>query len=246
MIINIVLKGTSTMAVLLKRSLLTILFVLMTTGAQAGQRSYVWTEEYWTLGKGDAEAELYNTAVTKDIQTRNASDWTQQLELEYGITDHLNVNLYEVYGQEADSSSLGYQGYKIELKYRIAETNALPLDILQYAEHEVNLAGDDAFEGKLILSKDLGKTNIVYNQIYDRRYRSGFVENEYAAGISYEIVPWLRVGAESNGSYTENEYAVGPTIAWPGNRIWANIGAVYGLNQKTNDREVRLIVGLPF
>ncbi len=235
------------MVILLKRLLLTILLVLsVAPGAQAGQRNYVWTEEYYTLGKGDAEVEFYNTAVTKDIQTRNASDWTQQIELEYGVTNHLNASIYEVYEQAADNPSLSYQGYKIELKYRIAERNVLPLDILLYAEHEVNLVEGDSFEGKLILSKDIGKTNISYNQIYDRTYRSGFAENEYAAGMSYEVVPWLRLGIESKGSYTEDEYAAGPTIAWMGNRLWADIGAVYSLNRRTNDREVRFIVGLPF
>jgi hypothetical protein len=39
---------------------------------------------------------------------------------------------------------------------------------------------------------------------------------------------------------------VGPTLAWLGNRIWANIGAVYGLNSNTNDREVRFMLGVPF
>jgi hypothetical protein len=238
-------EGITEMAILLGRSVLIILFALVATGVQAGQRNYVWTEEYFTLGKGDAEAEFYNTAVTNDTQTRNASDWTQQVELEYGITDHLNASLYEVYGQAADNPSLSYQGYKIELKFRVAETNVLPVDVLLYAEHEVNLFGDNAFEGKLVLSKDIGRTNVAYNQIYDRIYSSGFVENEYAAGVSYAIIPW-RFGIESKGSYTEDEYAVGPTIAWMGNRIWADIGAVYGLNRKTNDREVRFVVGVPF
>ena len=64
--------------------------------------------------------------------------------------------------------------------------------------------------------------------------------------MSYEIVPWFRAGVESKGSYGEGEYAAGPTLAWTGSRIWANIGAVFGLNRNTNDREVRFILGVPF
>lgn len=71
--------------------LMTLIVVVMGEAAHAGQKTYVWTEEYSTLAKGDAEIEFWDTAVTHDIQTRSASDWTQQIELEYGITDHFNA-----------------------------------------------------------------------------------------------------------------------------------------------------------
>jgi hypothetical protein len=214
---------------------------------QAAQRNFVWTEEYGTLATGNAEVEFWNTAKTEDIQTRNASDWNQQVELEYGITDHFNASLYQVYEQPADEPSLTYLGWKVELKYRIAEKDVLPVDILLYAENEqLNDEDGPRFEGKLILAKEFARLGIAYNQIFERRYATGKEEHEYAAGISYELVPALRLGLEAKGSYSEKQYAVGPTIAWIGNRIWADIGAVYGLNKNTNDREVRLILGVPF
>jgi hypothetical protein len=214
--------------------------------AHAAQRNYVWTEEYGTLARGNAEVELWQTAVTRDIQTRNASDWTQQLELEYGITDRFNAALYNVYEQPVDSQALTYLGYKVELKYRIAEKDELPVDVLLYAEEEVSTEEGNIFEGKIILGKDIGRLNLSYNQIYERPVKTGEGEHEYAFGISYELVPAFRIGIESKGSYTEKEYAVGPTLAWVGNRIWADIGAVYGLNKTTNDREVRFMLGVPF
>ena len=112
-------------------SCLITLIVAVTGGAaHAAQKIYVWTEEYSTLAKGDAEIEFWDTAVAHDIRTRSSSDWTQQIELEYGITDHFNAGLYQVYEQNADSSSLTYVGYNLELKYRIAEKNVLPVDVL--------------------------------------------------------------------------------------------------------------------
>lgn len=228
-------------------SLTVMCFVLMGGMASAAQRNFVWTEEYGTLAKGNAEVEFWDTAVTEDIQKRNASDWTQQLELEYGITDHFNVSLYQVYQQAADEPSLTYLGYKVEFKYRIAEKDALPVDVLLYAENEQLNDGDGPrFEGKVILAKEMGRLGMAYNQIYERRYTSGKEEHEYAAGVSYEVVPSFRFGIESKGSYSEDEYAVGPTLVWIGNRIWADIGAVFGLNRTTNDREVRFMLGVPF
>ncbi len=216
------------------------------TGVWAAQKTYVWTEEYATLAKGNTEIEFWNTAVTQDVQTRNASDWQQKVELEYGITDRLNASLYQVYEQAADSNSLTYVGYNVELKYRIADANMLPVDVLLYAETEVSTIEGSVYEGKIILSKDIGRFNASYNQIYEHVKNTGTGDNGYAAGISYELTPWLRIGAESKGSYTEGAYAAGPTLAFMGNRIWANIGAVYGLNRNTSDREVRFVLGVPF
>jgi hypothetical protein len=219
--------------------------VLSGGAAFADQKNYVWTYDYATLARGGSEVEFYQTAVTKDIQTRNASDWKQQVELEYGITDHLDAALYEMYEQPADGV-LSYAGYKLRLRYRIAEKDRLPVDFLLYAEHQENITDENAFEGKLILAKDIGKLNIAYNQIYEREYGPGKEEHGYAVGVSYALAPWFAVGIEAKGSYTDKEYAAGPTLAWVGNRIWANVGAVYGMNRKSNDREVRFLLGVPF
>jgi hypothetical protein len=33
-------------------------------------------------------------------------------------------------------------------------------------------------------------------------------------------------------------------LVWMGNRIWANLGAIYGLDRNTNDREVHFVPGV--
>ncbi|MHB8843835.1 MAG: hypothetical protein ACYC7L_03725 [Nitrospirota bacterium] len=223
-----------------------IFYAFVVLPARADQRNYVWTYEYGTVAKGNAEIEFYQTAVTKDKDVRSASDWTQQLELEYGITDHLDAGIYQVYEQAADSGAMTYGGFKLKARYRVAEKNELPLDVLFYAEHSESTTGENAFEGKVVLAKDIGRVNFAYNQIFERTYSAGKGEHEYAAGVSYELAPWIHLGIESKGSFTEGEFAAGPTIAWIGNRIWANLGAQYGLNSKTNDREVRFLLGIPF
>ena len=222
-----------------------IVLLALTGRAHADERCYVWTYEYSTLAKGNTEIEFYQTAKTKDKNVSNASDWTQQVELEYGITDHLDTGLYEIY-EQPNNGAFAYVGYKLKLRYRIAEKNALPLDVLLYLEHQQLTAGDSAIEGKVVLAKEIGRFNIAYNQIYERVYDTGKEEHEYAFGLSYEITPVVRLGMESKGSYAEDEYAAGPTVAWIGGRIWANLGAVFALNNRTNDREIRFLLGVPF
>lgn len=234
---------------MIHRSVIALLvLVLVGAAGKAGadQRSYVWTYEYLTLSRDHAELEYYQTAVTKDRQTDNSSDWQQQLELEYGITDHLDAALYQVFDQK-ENDKMKYSGYKFRLRYRIAEKNALPVDVLLYAEHQEKTDGKNAFEGKMIFAKDIGKLNIAYNQIYKNTYSSGDqADHEYAAGVSYEITPALRFGVESKGNYRTDRSAAGPTLSWVGGRIWANLGAVYGLNRRTDDRQVRFLLGVPF
>lgn len=214
--------------------------------ASADQRSYVWTYEYLTLAKDSAELEFYLEGKTKDRQKDSSSDWKQQIELEYGITDRLDAALYQVFEQK-EEQSMKYGGFKVRFRYRIAEKNDLPVDILLYVEHQEKVDADNLFEGKLILAKDIGKFNIAYNQVYKQVYTSGGeTRHEYALGMSYELAPSIRLGVESKGDYRDDTYAAGPTLSWIGGRIWANIGAVYGLNRRTNDRDVRFILGIPF
>lgn len=226
------------------------ILVLVLSGAgstaRADQRSYVWTYEYLTLSKDHAELEFYQTAVTKDRQSDNSSDWQQQLELEYGLTDCLDAALYQVFDQK-ENDKMKYAGYKFRLRYRLAEKNTLPVDVLLYAEHQEKVDAKNVFEGKVILAKDIGKLNIAYNAIYKNTYVSGDkATHEYASGVSYEVTPAFRFGVESKGNYTEGKYFAGPTLSWVGGRIWANVGASYGLNRNTNDREVRFLLGVPF
>ena len=138
-------------------------------------------------------------------------------------------------------------GTKFRIRYRIAERGQLPVDVLLYAEHQEMIDAKDLFEGKLVLAKDIGKFNVAYNQVYKETYVGGdSAGHSYNAGVNYELVPWLRLGVESKGDFRKDTYAVGPTIAWIGGRIWANLGAVSGLNSRTNDLDVRFLLGVPF
>lgn len=109
-----------------------LIFLGQGTDVRADQRRYVWTYEYLTLAKDSAELEFYQTSVTKDRQKEGSSDWQQQIELEYGLTDRLDAALYQVYDQK-EGASMNYSGYKFRLRYRITEKNAHPLDVLFYA-----------------------------------------------------------------------------------------------------------------
>ncbi|MHC5173316.1 MAG: hypothetical protein ACYSPJ_06105, partial [Planctomycetota bacterium] len=82
----------------------------------ADRRGYVWTYEYMTMPKGTAEVEYYLTHKVADWNKYDDKNtWEQMLELEYGLTDHWDVAIYQRWQQtntETDDS-FDYTGSKL-------------------------------------------------------------------------------------------------------------------------------------
>jgi hypothetical protein len=219
--------------------------------ARADRRSYVWTYEYQTMPKGMFEAEYYLTEEQKYLDKAKPNIWKQQIEVEYGVTDHFDLSMYQMFKQSntVKSSSFEYDGFKIRGRYRILEKNVLPVDTLLYLEY---IRDDDwdkpnVLEEKVVLAKDIGNLNLAYNQVFKQELASeGIWKYEYAAGASYRILPSVRLGVESKGAYAEEKYYAGPTIAWGQGRFWASAGIIFGLTDKSDDMQARLIVGAIF
>jgi hypothetical protein len=102
-------------------------------------------------------------------------------------------------------------------------------------------------EAKLVLSKDIGKFHLAYNQVIEQELEDGSkAEHGYACGARVDILDGVSLGIESKGNYTDGAYAAGPTLAVATESVWLAAGALIGLNDRADDLKVRLIVGLPF
>ena len=228
------------------------ILAVMSSAIFADRRSYVWTYEYQTMPKGVAEVEYYLTHKISDWHKYDDKNtWDHNVEFEYGLTDHWDVAIYQTWNQTntENEDTCDYTGSKIRTRYRIGEKNQLPIDILLYAEY---ILGDgpkneDKIEAKLILAKDFGRWNLAYNQIYEKEVKNGDeFEHAYATGLSYEFSPVWKMGIESTGNYTEDKYYLGPTVSWASEKYWVNLGALRGLNDRSDDLQFRLIIGIPF
>jgi len=229
-----------------------LLVLLGGNSAKADRRSYVWTYEYQTMPKGKAELEYYLTHKVPDFHKYSKRNtWEHQAEFEYGLTDRWDVSVYQRWQQTNTKrdDKFEYTGTKVRTRYRFAEKGMYPLDTLLYLEY-IRPDGSDApekFEAKLILAKDVGKWNIAYNQIYEKEIKHGKeFEHGYAVGVSYEFSPAWKIGFESTGNYIEDKYYLGPTISWASEKVWISIGAIRGINDRSDDLQIRLIAGFPF
>ena len=229
-----------------------LLVVLEADTAQADRRSYVWTYEYQTMPKGESEIEYYLTHKAPDLHKYDEKNtWQHQAEYEYGITDRWDISVYQRWQQTNTKSddSFDYTGSKLRTRYRIGEKGMYPLDTLLYLEYIRPDSSEEAqiMEGKFIVTKDFDKFNISYNQILKVGINDkGGNENEYALGMSYELNPTWKFGIESTGNYTEDKYYIGPTVSWSSEKFWVGLGALRGLNDRSDDFRIRLIMGIPF
>jgi len=146
-------------------------------------------------------------------------------------------------------SDFEYDSFKIRTRYRIGEKNRYLLGPLIYIEYirDDDFSAPNVIEAKLILAKDIGDFNIAYNQIIKQEAESdGLAEYEYAFGMNYKLNSRFRVGIESKGNYTENKYSLGPTLSFVMGKNWLSLGAVYGLNSRSDELQMRLIFGILF
>lgn len=226
-------------------------FLIAGLNAYADRRSYVWTYEYMTMPKGKAEIEYYHTTsvpVSSDIDVNTVK---HQIELEYGITDHWDVALYQRFEQKNNKNEvdLSDDTSKIRMRYRFGEKGQFIVDPLLYLEYirDGNFSKPNIFEGKIILAKDIGNFNIVYNQIFKQEVERGSkTEYEYAFGTNYKLSPKLAIGLESKGNYTDRKFYAGPTFSYSLGKNWVGFGVLQALNSNSDDIQTRLIFGVPF
>ncbi|MHC4171373.1 MAG: hypothetical protein ACYST5_00315, partial [Planctomycetota bacterium] len=108
--------------------MLLVLFAADTVNAD--RRGYVWTYEYMTMPKGQAEIEYYLTHKVPDFHNYdNKNTWQHQVEYEYGLTDRWDIAVYQRWQQTntANDDKFEYTGTKLRTRYRFGEKGMYPL-----------------------------------------------------------------------------------------------------------------------
>lgn len=239
----------------------TLLLLLGGAGtAAADRRSFTWTYEYTTTPERQTEVEL-STLQRRATFDGDASPqgFALQLEIEHGITDRWDIALYHVFDQTTDGmgggTPFGLHEVKLETRYRVKERGELPVDVLLYGEVAKEFgAGVYEVEAKAILARDLGRATVAANLIGEVELGNDVDEPElelgWAAGLTYEVSPRWKVGAETWGSFEAEEpdelgASAGPALSWaPSSRMWVSGTAGFGLTDEADAFSARVIIGL--
>lgn len=240
-----------------------IFFVVLAAGiprADAHAKDYLVTQDYYTAKKGEFEVSFWNDFNFAEADNDDTYNSKHQVELEYGILDHLQLAYYEVYTWDR-AKDWERDEFKIEAKARLAEAGQWPVDIALYTEYanpngsrDVN---SDEIENKVICSRDFGKWNLTGNFIFEKKLNEGTPwEYEYTAGLSYAVSARTRLGLEvKQGLGDSEDFAFDetqPLYLVPG--IYMSItphirllfGPAFGLTKASDDLQLHSLVEVEF
>ncbi len=235
------------------------------SSAAANPRALPYTYPYETLPKGSFEIEQFvdlTPSLALSTATGDPAGVALLLfttELEYGLTDRLELGLYfqlaPPLGEAfAGTGTIAPTGTKQRLRYRIAREGELPVDISVYGE----LAETDReieIEAKLNLQKRFGGLRLMTNLWAEYElYFSG--EREWVlnptVGATYQVVPefhagveaWMRVELpETNPPETRTfglgpHGYVGPAVMLNFGKLWWSVGAYFRVTDVNRTAEV--------
>jgi len=238
-------------------------WLLAAAPAEAHLRNYIFSQDYYTTKKDEFEIELHNDYNFSDFDNEDTRDSKHQIELEYGVTDHLQLAVYEVYGWDtARADEWQRDMWKAEVKYRLAEAGQWPIDVALYTEYKApngpRERRSDAWENKLILAKHIGPVHLVGNLVAEKDINTHSDWTfQYTVGVSHAFTP--RVTGfleykESLGGQDDIEWFAGnhaqqllPGLAvsvTPHVRVIA--GPAFGLTSVTDDLQLKSILEIEF
>ncbi len=230
---------------MLAMGVIALVAVLTASNLAADQRSYVWTYEYLTVPRRQAELETYFTLSSLDQGRFTGNTGVEhRIEFEVGMTDRFDFAVYQIF-EQAPEQDLRYKGFQLRARYRFGEKGKYLLDPLIYVEYKgVGDLSEHALETKLILAKDLGRFNLALNPIVEFEFGpDGEAEPEYAVALSYGVSKLLRFGLEAKGS--ENGHYIGPVISH-GGRYWVALGSAFKISDISTGKpeaQIRLLMG---
>lgn len=231
--------------------------------AQAGLRTFIFNQDTYTERKGELEVELYNDLNLTDLDNENTYDSKHQVELEYGITDQLQVAVYEVFTwDEGRRENWQHDQLMYELKYRLAESGAWPVDVGLYTEYK-NPNGprdrrSDTWENKLLLGKTIGGVRLVTNLTAQKTINThSDWQLSYTVGASHAFTPrvigFLEYKETLGGSHDVEWFAGNhaqqllPGIAiQTSDKSRVLFGPAIGLTGAANDIELKSIFQVEF
>jgi hypothetical protein len=200
-------------------------------------------------------------------------------ELEYGLADRLELGLYFQFSNnpgsatgEAPTVPIAFDGLKQRLRWGLAPPGEWPVDVALYGEvgefqNEIEL------EAKVILQRRIGRVRLMVNLWAEREiYFSGrqeWVLNP-TAGASWEVTPWLHLGAEywlhselGGGTVpgdntlsafnTQTHHYIGPAVLLQFHKLWWSVAPYVRLDDLSRKAQlgdlfgplwVRTVIGL--
>ena len=228
--------------------------------ADGAERRFTYSYETTTTPKGVWEFEQWMTWKGYDNKDR----FEFRHELEYGITDDLQLGLYlsdwRLTNPKDGESEAEWRTAGAELIYAMTDPTK---DFIGSALYGEVLIGPEKFalEGKLLLQKNFGPLALVYNFVLEAEWEGrdyeeevGVIEN--SVGLSYQVSPNFLIGAEAlhevefEGWQDAGDHVLsaGPNISFRKGSFFTTITGLFQLTDVDGepDHQVRVLAGFHF
>ena len=222
--------------------------------AHATPRPLPFTYPVETLPPGSLEVEQYVDLVPVRV-AREGDAGTDavtslrsvlQTELEYGLTDRLELGFYLQFRQGASATSpfLQFQGIKQRLKFRLSDPLTWPINVGLYGE-VAEFHDEIELEEKILLSRRFGRFGLAASLWLEQEYY--FQIDEWrliynpTLGAHVDVTPAFSLGAEywlrgrfdedtrndrtTNDTPTAAHHYLGPTAMMQGEKGFLSLGA---------------------
>lgn len=229
---------------------------LLPAAALANPRPLPFSYPWETLTQGEAEIEQFINIAPLYVWDHEHTNvvleprYELTTEVEYGITDRLELGLYLAMKNEPESEGAGapliLDGVKQRLRYRVGREGQLPFELALYFE-VAELHDEIELEEKVILQKRFGQLKAVANLWVEQGFERGGVVSftlHPTAGLVYELNQHATLGAEywMNAEITlagdeeqsdqdrwnhRSHHFIGPAISLQWDKLWWSTG-VYG------------------
>jgi hypothetical protein len=249
----------------------TLFAIAFSPAVLANPRPLPFTYPYETLGQGEVEFEFYGdvSPLRVFVDPTDPSrgrlwepSYLLQNEIEYGVTDRVELGFYQVFAAQPQSTDGGtntmtFDGFKWRVRTRFAESGQWPIDVAAYVELET-LHDEWSLEEKLILAKRFGRWRWMANlwveesehRPFDVSQRSFHFVLNPTTGITYEVTPvfqpgieyWARgevgaVGGKPVDIVNERiHHFAGPTVHLNFGKLWWSAGLYVDLTNVDNPR----------
>ena len=242
-----------------------LFFVLFIPPAEGGARRFTYVYEATTAAPGPIEMENWITWGTSPREERrfNAVDFRH--ELEFGVTEHLQLGLYLAdwgYREDPGAHKHGFRYHSSALEAIYNLTNPTT-DLLGSALYQEIRGGPEEFEleSKIILQKNIDRFVFGYNATIEAEWEGNRLEEKAGEfsqtfGVSYEISPRWLIGAEflheidlpDWSDASDSIVYGGPNLSYREKDWWATITPLVQLTEVGDevDFQTRLIFGFGF
>ncbi len=232
--------------------------------ALAGERRFTFVYEATTMPAGHAEYEQWITFKTHKDADPDFDRIDFRHEIEFGVTDRLQVALYLSDWRYQDGDSVGtgadWRDAAVEIIYNLTDPVTEPFGLALYGELKL---GDELveIEGKLIVQKNIGKWVFAWNGTIEAEWEGPDLAEdkgkfEQTFGGSYQFSPKFLGGFELLHEIEYEDWSdwgepvlyLGPNFSYRAGQWWTTITA---LTQVTDvdaepDFQLRLIFGFDF